>query len=76
MLDALPVPPINVEVPNIVEDRDVVSVFNGVVDRDGDPVGLAVLEVVLFPPTEAVGYEGKVGAAERLKYTVGVLSTE
>ena len=76
MLDALPVPPINVEVPNIVEDRDVVCVLNCVVDRDGDPVGLAVLEVVLFPPTEAVGYEVKVGAPEPLKYTVGVLSTE
>ena len=57
MLDALPVPPIIVEVPKSVEDRDGVSVFNGVVDRDGDPVGLPVLEVVLFPPTEAVGYE-------------------
>ena len=69
-------PPIIVEDPDSVEERDVVSVLNGVVDRDGDPVGLAEFVVVLFPPMEAVGFEVKVRAPEPLKYTVGVLSME
>ncbi len=69
-------PPIIVEDPDSVEERDVVSVLNGVVDRDGDPVGLAEFVLVLFPPMEAVGFEVKVRESEPLKYTVGVLSME
>ena len=50
--------------------------LNGVVDRDKSPVGLAELEVVLFPPTEAVGSEVRVRAPEPLNNTVGVVSIE